>query len=77
MLSSKFGKTPTNSNQPNPITTSYILKDLNSGKYNSEVPNIQVDDDNQHEYIMKEKFGVRQPHGIKSVDIRKSTHASA
>ena len=34
-------------------------------------------DEIQHEYIMKEKFGVRQPHGIKSVDIRKSTHASA
>jgi hypothetical protein len=77
MLSSKFGKTPTNKNQANPITTSYVFKDLNSGKYNSEVPNIQVDDDNHHEYIMKEKFGVRQPHGIKSIDIRKSTHATA
>ncbi len=58
------------------MASNYAIKELNNPRYNNEGATILGDDDLHQEILMKEKFGVRQPQGIKSIDVRKSTNMS-
>ncbi len=59
------------------MASNYVIKELNNPRYNNEVATIHRDDDLHQEIVMKEKFGVRQPQGIKSIDVRKSTNMTS